>query len=104
MRNILLNLQFIFKPDYWAIAGKYSRAIDKLINSLMDNYKFRTDNGYVFHLGPVSFTFQKDPKAIWIWGNGSTTKTFKIDHTKSFQKAKERFAIEINCLRYLLTF
>lgn len=89
MRNILLNLQFIFKPDYWAIAGKYSRAMDKLINSLMDNYKFRTANGYVFHLGPVSFTFQKGPKAIWIWGNGSTLRPSRLTIQRAFKKLKK---------------
>lgn len=43
--NFLENLQFIFKPNYWIMLGKYDREWDIKINDLAKKHKFKSEAG-----------------------------------------------------------
>lgn len=51
LKNFFLNLQFIFKPWYWAMNEHYSKDMDIHMNELMDKYTFTEYNYYTAYLG-----------------------------------------------------
>jgi hypothetical protein len=43
--NFLQSFQFLFKPDYWIMLGKYDSAWDAKLNQLAKNHKFKSEAG-----------------------------------------------------------
>jgi len=46
LKKFVLNLQFIFRPSYWLMHGRYDKKLDEFMNKLMDTYKFANRGGY----------------------------------------------------------
>lgn len=57
LKNLFLNLQFIFKPWYWVMNEHYSKDMDIHMNELMDKYTFTDYSAYTAYLGD---------NAIWV--------------------------------------
>jgi len=55
--NFLLNIQFLFKPNYWLMNYSYSKEWNKKLNDMMDKYYFSDTSIYAAYLGD---------KYIWV--------------------------------------
>lgn len=40
-KELILNLQFLFRPKWWDMNGKFDKELDDFMNELMDNHKFK---------------------------------------------------------------
>ena len=83
--NFIQSLQFIFKPHYWIMLGKYDKEWDAKINALAKEHSFKSEAGkysdsicYVSLGGvhmwvgtfPFSFFTQVTIKSIFTYGDG----------------------------------
>lgn len=63
----LRNLQFLFKPNYWAMNYKYNKDVDKIINDLLDKYELTgpyDENGFICMLGDAKIWVSNMPYAF----------------------------------------
>lgn len=62
----LKNLQFIFMPQYWLMNNPYNKAVDEVINDLLDKYEFSnlSDSGYTAKLGNATIWVENIPYAF----------------------------------------
>lgn len=63
MIKFLLSLQFIFRPLYWARNRPYSKEWDKVLNKLLDEYKFTDIEEHTATLGPTTLWIGNVPYA-----------------------------------------
>lgn len=63
MIEFLLNLQFIFRPAYWMLNKRYSKEWDKILNELLDEYKFTYIGNHCATLGSTTIWISNVPYA-----------------------------------------
>lgn len=61
MLKFFKNLQFIFKPFYWAMNSPYSKEVDEIINELLDEYEFTEIEKYKAKLGKIEIWIANHP-------------------------------------------
>ena len=59
--SAVLNLQFIFKPQYWIMNKKYNKKVDEIMNQLLDKYDFTKITGTTAFLGDTKIWIANAP-------------------------------------------
>lgn len=78
--NFLESLQFIFKPHYWVMLGKYDAQWDAKLNELAKNHKFKLETAkYSESVWYVSL----DGQHMWV-GNFPYSFLVPVDIKSSF--------------------
>ena len=96
-KRFILNLQFIFKPRYWAMNFKYSSKWDKELNVLLDEHTFdeSKDNGRTAFLGGTLIWISNHPYASFLPFFGIVRGKFRPSRL-TIKKAYKKFIKEIN--------
>lgn len=63
IKDIVLNLLFIFRPDYWLMNNRFNKEWDDELKSLLDNYSFRNTGGHYADLGDTKIWVSNHPYA-----------------------------------------
>lgn len=68
MKNFLLNLQFIFRPNYWFMNYPCNKRWDKILNKLLDEYEFepKPNEHYSCNLGGFNLWVENYPYACFV--------------------------------------
>ena len=66
MKKLLLNLQFVFKPEYWLMNYPYNKVWDLKLNKLMDNHDFTEINNRTAKLGDTLIWTDNIPYATML--------------------------------------
>ena len=69
MKKFFLNLQFIFKPNYWIMNEPYSKEVDLLMNDLLDKFEFTDITYYTAKLGETKIWIANQPYSCIIPSN-----------------------------------
>jgi hypothetical protein len=106
--NFFENLQFLFKPKYWIMLGKYDREWDIKINELAKEYEFKSEagkyseriyhvslNGNHFWVGnyPYSFLVPVAIKSTFTGRDGVSTVHIYEDKDNDTQHRPSRLTI-----------
>ena len=61
MKEFILNLQFIFRPNFWFMNNEYNKVLDELFNVLLDKYDFKDVNYHTARLGEYTIWIANYP-------------------------------------------
>ena len=57
--NFFENLQFIFKPRYWIMLGKYDKQWDAKLNEMVKEHDFKSETHFQFSTNEfINFKFR----------------------------------------------
>lgn len=58
---LVLNLQFIFKLEWWTMLEPYNRYVDKKLSQLIEKHPFTQIGEYTAYLGPYEMWISNQP-------------------------------------------
>lgn len=94
MKNWILSLQFIFKPNYWLMNYPYSKYHDEALNYLLDRYDFTEITHYKARLGEYEIWIENHPYASMLIANFSG-----FENTRPSRLTIQRAARKINAIK-----
>jgi hypothetical protein len=96
--NFIQSLQFIFKPHYWIMLGKYDKEWDDKLNELAKEHSFKSEAGTYsdsicyaslggVHMWvgsfPYSFFAQLTIKSIHTYGDGDRSIFYEYQNSET---------------------
>lgn len=67
MKKFFLNLQFIFKPDFWDVLIPFNKQWDDDLNYLIDNVPAKLDESNCFDRTHYNIIFGRGDDIIYVW-------------------------------------
>lgn len=102
LKNFFLNLQFIFKPWYWAMNEHYSKDMDIHMNELMDKYTFTDYSAYTAYLGNIEIWTTNVPYGCMVPWNSTINNTGRPSRL-TIQRGLRKLKKDCNIKQSLIT-
>jgi len=83
------NLQFIFRPTFWFMSGKYSQEWDTEFNKMLEGYQFKYTQGLHYaSLGGKKIWIRNYPYGVFEHYKNNRLRPSRLTVLKAYKKLK----------------